>query len=461
MFEPCTPLGDYQSEAIQFLNKNRQAAIFLPMGTGKTFCVIESLKMFKRVGIHDAFPVIIFAPKIVCHSWVTEIQRFGNGLTYVDISNGPSQKRLNIMQDALADDVDIFITNYEFAPKMDKLFTKLFGTVICDESTRIKNPKAQRSKAVYEIARCATYRRILTGSPITRGLEDIYGQAYCLDQGDRLGSTLWKFYNRYFSPIDYGPGQRGWVPKSGSTDRVKSVLRDVTFKKDRTDCYTLPDKRYVEIKVAPSAGQRKAFREITDYWRLNGREMFNALAIDSAMRQVACGFIMGDEPMAYPCEKYIVLPELIQDAGEDSRVVVWTNFRIEQQRTIDILRDEGISCAAINGSTPHEDRTQHLMEFRDGHLPVIVISEQVGAFGLNELADADLIVYMSNSYDLELRKQSEDRTYRAGRKTSPVYYDLIVEGSIEEHILEILKSKHQLSKEFMRDMVLRKLEELM
>lgn len=457
MYSPYSTLGQYQNDALAFLQSRNRGALFLPMGTGKTFCIIEHLKYLARQGSQD-WPCVVFTPKIVANGWVRELKKFGDGLSYIDVSHGPRTQRLARLQDAIVDGVMVVITNYEFAPVLDQELGNFFGMVICDESTRVKNVKAKRSRAVYRIAAAARIRYILTGSPITKGLEDIYGQMYVLDSGQRLGESQWKFYNRYFSPLTFGPGRRGWVPKSGSIEKVKSATRDIVFKRERSECLTLPAKRYTEISIDPTSEQKQVTKEIMDFWRINGREMYNALAVDTALRQVACGFMQGDQPMQIPTKKYQAISELIQDAS-DARVVVWTNFIMEQQLLYECLVEDDIHCSWIRGETHPNDRTLRLEGFLNGDIPVMLVSEQVGAYGLNELADADLIIYASNSYDLELRKQSEDRSYRASRTTSPVYYDFIIKNSIEEHILKLLKSKHQLSKEYMREAVMTQLEE--
>lgn len=454
MYERHPSIGTYQEEAYDFLIDTKAGALFLPMGTGKTYVAIEVLKHHARLkNSTDFFPVLVFAPKIVCQGWVREIQKFGNGLTVHDASDGPSHRRAYEMMEALEDNVDIVVTNYEFAPKVLDQFDDLFGTLICDESTRVKNVRAKRSKAVYEIARKCEYRYIMTGSPITRDLSDIYGQCYVLDRGNKLGTSYWKFLNRFFTPLDYGPGQRGWVPKRGSLEKVRSVISPMVFSRRREECISLPGKTYIEVPVKPSQRIQQLTKEILDYWSLGEQEFFNALAVDMALRQINCGFILGDQAEEFDSNKYAVMLELIEEAG-DEQVVVWTNFVKEQERVMSVLRDNGISCEAIRGSTPSDIRTQYLDDFETKKFQVIVISEQVGAYGLNQLQHASLVIYSSNSYDLELRKQSEDRTYRAGRTTKCVYYDLVTEGSIEEHILRLLKKKYQVSKQFIRSQAL-------
>lgn len=460
MYEPMDPLGSYQEEAIQFMSEREVGAIFLPMGVGKTFCAIEWIKRRKRLECMNTFPVVIFAPKIVCNSWCEEMKKFGAGLTYTDLSNGPSIQRLKQLDLAIALDTDVIITNYEMANHIRNK-TSVFNTVIVDESTRIKNVKAKRSQAIVAIGKKASFRWILTGFPVTKSIMDVYGQILFLDHGQRLGTTYWQFLNRYCSPIQFGPGKRGWVPKSTAVYEIRGRITPIMFQRDREQCVAMPGKNYVELIVEPTEEQSRVSKEIFDYWRVNGREMTNALSVDMAFRQCSLGFIRGDGDSPAPrfigSSRYAAIRDLINDGG-CVRAAVWTNFRAEQAELFRVLSESGARTYAINGSTDHRDRTRYLQSFEKGNCDVLIISEQVGSFGLNELRDADISIYCSNSYDLELRKQSEDRIYRAGRRDRPTYYDIVTRDSIDVHILKLLKSKNEASKAFIRSAVLDSME---
>lgn len=450
MFEPVKSIGMYQDYALDFMQGRHYGAIFLPMGTGKTYVMIEWMKKQKRDAI-QAFPVLILAPKMVCHTWCDELRKFGNGLSWVTAYDGSVASRVAKVQELSF--ADITIANYETAPK---LLGRTYRTVICDESTRIKNPKAVRSKAVYAIGQRATFRWILTGSPVPKGVEDIYGQIYFLDQGKLLGKNKWAFTNRFFSPVPLGNGRQMWTISNANVQRIREIVSPLTFYRKREDCISLPGKLRSVRSIPMSPVIREHTNHIKEYWRHEGREADNALTITAWLRMLCAGFAGDWNPIE--CGKYSALVELLGDfdLGRD-RVVVWTWYTKEQDRVVATLQTDGYKVVAIQGKDPHHVRQSRLAQFERGEISICVISIATGAFGLNELANADAVIYFSNSYDLELRQQSEDRTYRAGRTIPCVYIDLVTEGSIEQHIADILRTKDVKSQSFLEAEIIRRM----
>lgn len=455
MFESSPCIGEYQTDAINFMMSKPKGAIFLPMGTGKSFIVLEYLKAHLRNLNYEVLPVLVVAPKSVCRTWMQEAEKFGHGLKAVDAFTGPIKERL-IRASTVLDDCEghLVITNYEALSKMLSLGRP--ATVICDESTRIKNTKAARSKAAYSMGRSAKYAWILTGSPIPKGVEDIYGQIYFLDQGRRLGKDYWTFLQRYAYAIPIGSGQRMWQIRSNSARIIRDKVDDLTFRRKREECIQLPAKYYAARYVEMSEELLAATNGVLRLWRLGDRDTTSRLAVDSWLRMLCLGF--GSEWADIKCNKYQELLDLIDEVDPSEQVVIWTNYVKENERVYRTLEQSGISVVRIVGETSQRDRFTNLDAFQRGEARCIVISTQLGAFGINELRDANIVVYFSNNYDLELRQQSEDRTYRAGRTKSCTYVDLITTGSIEQHIADLLQAKEKISATFFREEVLRRLE---
>lgn len=456
MFEPNPVVGEYQSDAIAFMSERKAGAIFLAMGTGKTYVVIEWLKSRLRAQDYSVVPVLIAAPKSVCHTWEQELEKFGNGVKWKAAYDGPPTRRAEAVKEAIEDlEAHVLLVNYEYLPKLVKSGTTA-ATVVFDESTRIKNTKANRSKAAYELAGHANFRWVLTGNPIPRGMEDIYGQIFATDKGKRLGESYWQFLNRYFTPISFGTGKRGWVPKRNSMGRVKEQIRDIVFSRPREECVTLPEKRYRTVLAEMPPKVKVMVQEVMDYWRLNGVEVDNRLTVDLWLRMLCLGFDREWSPI--DCNKYKVLLETLEDIGKE-QVVIWTNFIAENYRVADTVARLNAPYVQIYGEVPNDDRRKRLEEFERGDRRYCIISTQVGAFGLNELRHCDYIIYFSNGYDYELRAQSEDRSYRVGRTRQCTYTDIITGASIEGLILKNLKGKEHTSKSFIRDRVMTELEQ--
>jgi SNF2 family DNA or RNA helicase len=423
------------------------------MGTGKTWVLIEWIKENLRNGV-NVLPVLIVAPKSVCHTWENELVRFGEGLSFTVAYDGSVSERREIVKSVLSDDeFDVLIINYEMLTRMPPTIGA--STVILDESTRIKNTKAARSKAAYRIGRYAKYKWILTGSPIPRGVEDIYGQIYFLDAGTLLGKNYWAFLQRYFSPVPIGPGRRMWKISATGTKQIKQRVAPLIFQRDRKECLRLPEKIYSRRMVEMHEEIKRYQTRVLEYWRLEDKETNSRLAVDAWLRMLASGHTGDWSPIA--CNKYASCLELVDDIDSSESVVIWTNFIKENKRLVDTLVSAGHSVVSIIGEVTQDARTDALRKFESRESRICVISEQCGAFGLNELRNANFVVYFSNGYDLELRMQSEDRTFRAGREVPCNYIDLITTGTIEQHILDLLETKNQMSESFFRAEVLRRM----
>lgn len=452
MFEPVKAIGSYQDDALAFMKSRAIGAVFLPMGTGKTYVVIEWIKDQLRQQRYHILPVIVFAPKMVCHTWENEIAKFGRGLIVRAAYDGPMiQRQIDIAQ-TRDGEAHIVICNYEMAEHV-KITP---GTVVCDESTRIKNVKAKRSKAVYALGLKAKHRWILTGSPRPKGVEDLYGQFFFLDRGAVLGKNYWAFQARFFSSIPIGNGRQMWKASIDNEQRIKGLLSPYVFYRKREDCIALPEKLYSTRYVDMSLAIKKHTGHILEYWRHEGKEADNALTVGAWLRMLCTGFAGDWTPI--DCGKYTAISDFIgdMDLGAD-QVVIWTWFRKEQNRLAEILAEKGYQFITINGGTSNDDRATRLSSFEDGNSRIAIVSIATGAFGLNELRNASTVIYASNSFDLELRQQSEDRTYRAGRTTPCQYIDFVTTGSIEQHIVEVLRLKEAHSKAFLEGEVIRRI----
>lgn len=453
MYESTPSLGSYQDDALQFMRGRRHGAIFLPMGTGKTWVMIEWIKEQLRNNI-PVLPVLIVAPKAVCHTWENELIRFGEGLSYTTAYDGTVSERREIVKAVMSnEEFDILIVNYEMLTRFPPVINPT--TIILDESTRIKNTKAARTKAAYRIGRFVKFKWILTGSPIPRGVEDIYGQIYFLDQGTTLGKNYWAFMQRYFRAISIGAGRRMWQVSPTGTQQIKQRVAPLIFQRDRKECLRLPEKIYSRRMVTMNEEIKRHQTQVLSYWRLEGKETNSHLAVDSWLRMLASGHSSDWTPIN--CDKYAACIDMLDDIDRNERVVVWTNYVAENKRLVKEIRKAGYSVISIIGEVSHDDRRDALRSFESSDIRICVISEQCGAFGLNELRDANYVCYFSNGYDLELRQQSEDRTFRAGREVPCNYIDLVTEGSIEQHILDLLETKSQMSEAFFRAEVLRRM----
>lgn len=449
-YTPNDPIGQYQLEALDFMKSRESGALFLPMGTGKSWIIIEWMRYNYFNG--NVFPVLIIAPVPVCYTWIREIEKFAPELSCVNMFHGTWNERYERYIDNM--DRDVFIINYESVCKLPETDYQVFQTVVCDESTKTKNPQAKRTKSIHKMAEAIPYRWICTGTPIPNGIIDIWSQAFIIDRGSSLGTNFWRFRNRFFTPRQLDRG-RFYVPQSGAEKDIRSRIRKYIFSRLRSECLTLPEQIFTFRTAEPTKEMRLLETEIKTMWRQQGTETNTPLVVDTWLRKLALGFDINWN--AVPCNKYAVLADTLQEIGE-AQVVIWTNFHEETDRIVSTLQSCGWFPEVVDGRVDHERRSRILTLFESGEVSIIIVSTAVGAFGINELRWADYAIYFSNNYDYELRRQSEDRLLRAGRTCSPIYIDIVTTNSIEQHITDILQRKERVDATFFRREIMRRLE---
>ena len=240
-------------------------AYFMEMGTGKSKVLIDNIAMLYDSGKINA--AVIIAPKGVYRNWERlEIPAHlpDHIETRVTTWVAPSSRRkedtknLKKLSESF-DGLDIFLMNVEalaHKPAVDFLQKYLLGTLslLCvDESTTIKSPSAQRTKNILKICKGASYRRILTGSPVTKNPMDLYSQCAFLDE-DLLGfSSYWAYKARYAIEVKRHSSTHSYPHIIGfrNLEELSDKLSNFSFRVLKEQCLDLPDKiyspRYIEL----------------------------------------------------------------------------------------------------------------------------------------------------------------------------------------------------------------------
>ena len=183
----------------------------------------------------------------------------------------------------------------------------------------------------------------------------------------------------------------------------------------------------------------------------NGEMVTTASVLTQIMRlqQITCGFIKPDDDALVQPLKNNRLAQLMEAIEETSgKALIWATYTHDIQKireTIAEVYGED-SVATYHGPTPQDDRQNIVVEFQkpDSPLRFFVGHPKTGGYGIT-LTAANTVIYYNNSYDLESRLQSEDRAHRIGQQHSVTYIDLISPETIDERILEALRSKINLA----------------
>jgi len=441
---------------------------FMEMGTGKSKVLVDNMAMLYDKGkINGA---IIVAPKGVYRNWYS--QEIPNHLAshiqptmvlWTALTSKTKDKEYQSLFKT-GHDLHILIMNVEalstkkgleFATK----FMSCHKTMIAiDESTTIKNPSAKRTKAILKLGKEATYRRILTGSPVTKSPLDLFTQCGFLNSYLLGYDSFYAFRNRYANMIDRNFGGRR-VQLIGSYKRLDELaekLKVFSYRVLKEDCLDLPDKVYIRREVDLTEEQSKAYSSMKSaaLASLNGKMATAPHILTQMMRlhQITCGHLKNDDGTITEI-KNNRLKELVNLLDEvEGKVIIWANYVHDIEHIVKTISDEFGSDSIVQyyGAIPAEQRQENIEKFQDpkSKARFFIGNPQTGGYGIT-LTCANTVVYYSNGYDLEKRLQSEDRAHRIGQTKSVTYVDFIAPKTVDEKIVKALRSKMNIANQIM------------
>jgi len=351
------------------------------------------------------------------------------------------------------------------AKELRKLMATGRAMLVMDESSRIKNPRAQRTKAIVKLRALAAVRVILTGTPVTKGMEDFYTQYEFLDPAIIGMTNYYAFRNRYcvMMPAYRGAGV-GAVKITGYKNQEELIrkIAPVSFMIG-PEVLGLREPRYERFEVEPTAEQTQIYRMLKEMLIEDLRDKkivtpANAAVRILRMQQVLCGRyyervevegeeeVYAQEPRIIPSNRPDALLSLLEQ--HDGQAVIWARFKEDIDDIVAAAGTVG-RVTIYDGRTDDRDREIAVESFKRGEIDYFVANPAAGGTGVDGLQVCQNAFYYSNSYNAEHRWQSEGRTYRLGQQGSPLYVDLVVPNSVDTMILDNLKAKRDLGKAIM------------
>tara|TARA_R110001583_G_scaffold167907_1_gene320705 strand:- start:169 stop:1620 length:1452 start_codon:yes stop_codon:yes gene_type:complete len=459
----------HQLETLQESYHRNLFALFLEMGLGKSKILLDNAGILFEEGKISG--LLIVSPKGNLRNWdVNEVNKHlpdrikRNVLVwqpnhtqkwlhdFKTMVNEPSEGQLNI-----------FLVNVEaFATVKACKFVEEFMVthdvmMAVDESTTIKNPKAKRTKHLIKLAPLADYRRILTGFPITKAPLDLYSQCYFLSPNLLGFSSFYAFQARYAITERKQMGRHAFQQIVGfqKLEELQQSIKDFSIRKIKDECLDLPEKVYVRRHIELTPEQQSVYRSMKrEALMVLGEELFstmNVLTQLMRLQQVVAGSLRSPETgetIILKNNRVQAVLDLLEETS--GKVVIFAVFQTdiqELERAITEKFGQG-SVASYYGKTPQDERQNIIEKFQDpdSELRYFVSNPQTGGRGIT-LTEASTMIFYSNSYDLELRVQAEDRIHRIGQERSCTYVDLVSQGTVDEQILKNLLSKVKISNE--------------
>jgi SNF2 family DNA or RNA helicase len=455
----------HQSKALEMSWDKEVFAYFMEMGTGKSKVLIDNIAMLFNAGkINGA---LIIAPKGVYKNWFdSEIP--SHMPDYIEKKVGlwrtdPNAKDLKPLFSTGAE-LHILIMNVEaFSSKKGVDFAKKFlschNTIIgIDESTTIKNPQAKRTRAIVELGTKSKYRRILTGSPVTKSPLDLFAQCYFLHPYLLGHESYYTFKVRYAVTKQINVSGRTIQIVVGyrNLGELSEKLKPFSYRVLKDDCLDLPKKTYTKRIIELTDEQKKVYKTMKQQAIafLNGKMITTATVITQMMRlhQITCGHFKSDDGTIQTIKNNRIdqLMEVLEEM--EGKAVIWAHYRYDIKNIVETVSKKygENSVVTYYGDTSTDDRQKAIKKIQDPKSPVrfIVGTPQTGGYGIT-LTGASTMIYYSNGYDLEKRQQSEARIDRIGQEKPMTYIDIIAEGTVDDKIVQSLRKKVNIATEIM------------
>lgn len=449
VFRTDKPPFDYQKECFYCSCSRRVYALFLEMGLGKTKILIDTACYLFSLGLIDR--VLVIAPNGVHKQWALsqitvhtpEWCRIGSVHYW-----GESKARAAQQDRAPADGLKWFCINIE-------ALSYSSGEVACenflrggaaltavDESVRIKTPGSDRTRAMQRIRSQSKFRRIMSGRPLTKGIQDLYSQYGFLDPAI-IGVTSYTAFKARYCVMGKEEKSREIVDYRNVDELIERIAPH-TYVAEKKD---YPAKVYVRRPVPITMEQRILYTEFTEDLMAeidNGEivDAENAAVKLMRLQQVLCGFLPRADGsfQRIKSNRIDVLKDVLADVN--GKAVIWARFK---EDIVQIKEALGDKCVVYTGGKDENNAIERWLTEPDLHF---VGNPASGGTGLNLVCPgANTMIYYSNSFNADHRWQSEDRIHRIGVEGDCTYIDLTTPGTIDTKILYSFRRKLELSEE--------------
>lgn len=472
-------LRPLQQKAIDFIWNKKRVNIFAGMGSGKTTLTLFDIH-FKQMIYGDVFPVLIFAPLYVANGvWSAELDRFDmfKNTRYSKVLGTEKQRIEALMQPA-----DVYIINYENAHWLATINKKLkipFNTIVCDESTKIKNHHrrgrtigdvnileraaviggTKNANAIVGMSGDVDYWYNLTGTPAPNKLQDLWGQQFPIDFGKALGSTLSLFRALWCSPVNSFHPEWGYEVKKEKRDLLIQSIKKNTIIIDPTEFYSLDKPTIIKHRVFLTDALKKKYKDaekgvIAELKQQTKLDQISAVAILMKLRQFASGAVLktaeSNDWEKIHSLKLDALYDLIEEINDEPLLVAYY-FRYEPHAIKDYLvkskrRFKDSDVVILNEGNTEE----HIKRWNKGDIKVLLIHPQSAGHGLNLQHGGRRICFYTPDFNYEYFAQAVERVgvtrqFQSGYDRKVFIHFLVMQGTVDEQVISALEDKQGLT----------------
>jgi len=459
----------HQKEALNVAYDKTAFAWFMEMGTGKSAIIIHEIShLIEREEINCA---IILAPNNVHVNWKSEFFIHCPNIEKIGIQiwrSGQDKEKREAETKAILNSGKTLVflmnieaisttTGREYLKRILSARRKAYLAI--DESHKIKNPTAIRTKSAIELSKFAKIRRIATGTEAEEGIENLFSQFKFLDP-NIIGTRSYTAFKAMFCVMG-GFENREIKGYRNETILAKNIAPHI-YSKRKKDCLDLPDKVYVRHEISPTMEQFKLYRQLEEELII---ELKNGTIVDATMavtriirlQQILCGHLNSSERIqsdgktqyllsrqhveTIPSNRASYVAEIVDEAS--SKVIVFCRFIKDVELVVLALANAGIGSIGISSLVDGNNRMAEIDRWRkEPHLKALVMTTATGGIGLT-LNEATTTIFYSNSWSATDRIQAEDRNHRIGQNDKVTYHDMVVPNTVDDKLLRALLNKQK------------------
>lgn len=457
-----TTLFRHQVPAVEKLLPTRVGGLFMDMGTGKTRTAIE-LAARRRSRIDR---VLWFCPVTLKDTIRHEILKHTDARPAdvcvfddrTNMRNVPPADWYVVGIESLSSSDRVVLTSNELIT--DRSY------VVVDESSYIKGPHARRTERLTAMAECARYRLLLTGTPLSQGVVDLYAQMRFLSP-QILGFK--SFYSFAANHLEYSSKFPGMITRALRVDQLAAKIAPYVYQVTKEECLDLPaklcDVRYYGLTDEQRAAYEFAKEQLLLRLADDDIDQYAIFRLFGALQQIISGFwhhragyvARGSQRGEWVLERYdhlrlVMLDGVVAGIPADAKVIIWCKYLLSlEDIAAHLVASHGPGCVACyHGDLTERQREAELRRWRhaDG-ARFLLATQATGGHGLT-LNEAHYVVFYENGFKYSERAQAEDRCHRLGQAHPVTYVDLVAARTIDERIQQALSDKADVLESFRR-----------
>lgn len=423
MLLPVTEVKPYQHLRKDYILEKRTAGLFLDMGLGKTVITLSAINTL--LNYFAVSRVLVIAPLGVCNMvWVKEhlkwehLQHLKVNIVTGSLSNRKKQ---------LSTYADIYVINRENVKWLCSNYKFSFDMLVVDESTSFKNPSSQRFKFLKQFTKNIPYKVILTGTPSSNSIFDIWSQIYILDSGKRLGKHYGKFLKDYMDHKVYAYSGK-IVPRKGAIDEINAKISDICISMRREDYLDLPPVITSDFFVEMPDTLKSKYKELEDTFILDDITAISKAGLMNKLFQFCNGSIYDNDKNIVELHdlKINALKDIIEDNPNENIIVAY-QFKHD---LVKLQKHFKHAVQLTSKSTKVED------DWNSGKIKLLFVHPHSVGEGLNLQLGGCMIIWYGLTWWFEKYLQLNSRLTRSGQ-TKPVrIIRIIMKDGIDEMIID-------------------------